>query len=263
MRAAARSEIMPHFRRLDTDAVRAKTGPCDLVTVADEAAETVISEGLRRLHPGAAVVGEEAASADRSLLERLVDADLAFTVDPIDGTSNFAAGVPMFGVMVSALVRGEVVGAVIHDPVCDDAMMALRGEGAWLERPDGDRVDLRVAPPVSPDAMTGNASWRHLPPTLRDRVALSLPRVLASWDYRCAAHEYRMLASGHCHFLLFNGLMPWDHLPGWLLHSEAGGYGAHFDGSPFRPGTLDGGLLYAPDRDSWLALREVLFGDAV
>ena len=110
--------------------------------------------------------------------------------------------------------------------------------------------------------MTGHASWRYLPQPLRDRVALNLPRVAGSWDYRCAAHEYRVLAAGHCHFLMFNRLMPWDHLPGWLLHREAGGYGAHFDGSAYLPADRGGGLLYAPDRESWNALRATLMDAA-
>ncbi len=76
----------------------------------------------------------------------LADADLAFVVDPVDGTANFAAGLPLFGVMAAVIVRGEMVAAAIHDPICDDTALALRGEGAWTEAPDGRRTDLRVAP---------------------------------------------------------------------------------------------------------------------
>ena len=261
LRAAARVEILPRFRKLEPSGIRTKTGPLDLVTIADEAAETLIEGGLSRLFPEALIVGEEAASRNPALLGRLAEADLAIVVDPIDGTSNFAAGVPLFGVMAAVIAGGEVVASVIHDPIPDDTAIAVRGEGAWSETADGARVDLRVAAPTSPAAMTGHASWRYLPAPLRDRVARNLPRVAGCWDYRCAAHEYRVLASGHCHFLIFNRLMPWDHLPGWLLHREAGGYAAHFDGSAYRPTDLDGGLLYAPDRKSWEALREVLMGE--
>lgn len=258
LRAAARAEIMPRFRRLAQDEIRAKNGPTDLVTVADERTERLITQGLERRFPGCVVIGEEAASVDPGLRRRLGDAPLAFVVDPIDGTSNFAAGVPLFGVMAAALVRGEVVAGVIHDPVCDDTAIAVKGEGAWLEGADGASLPMRVADPVRPALMSGNASWRHLPQPLRDRVALNLPKVQASWDYRCAAHEYRMLSAGQCHFLIFNGLMPWDHLAGWLMHQEAGGYCAHFDGTPYRPDDEEGGLLYAPDRDSWQALYDTL-----
>jgi fructose-1,6-bisphosphatase/inositol monophosphatase family enzyme len=260
LRAAARVEIMPRFRKLEVDSVRTKSGPHDLVTIADEAAETLITEGLSRLFPTALIVGEEAASRDPALVGKLAEADLAIVVDPIDGTSNYAAGVPLFGVMAAVISDGEVVASVIHDPVSDDTAVAVRGEGAWSETADGARISLRAAAPVDPSRMTGHASWRYLPDRLRDRVAMNLPRVAGSWDYRCAAHEYRVLAAGHCHFLIFNRLMPWDHLPGWLLHREAGGYSAHFDGSAYRPTDLEGGLLYAPDRESWEALREMLMG---
>jgi fructose-1,6-bisphosphatase/inositol monophosphatase family enzyme len=67
-----------------------------------------------------------------------------------------------------------------------------------------------------------------------------------------------MTAAGHCHFLVFNRLLPWDHAPGWLLHREAGGFAARFDRSPYNPALTDGGLICAPDRDSWEALRETL-----
>ena len=151
---------------------------------------------------------------------------------------------------------------MIHDPVVDDSSVAVRGEGAWSESPDGARVDLRVAAAVPPSRMQGAVSWRYLPRASRDLVLRNLPKVASSWDYRCAAHEYRALAGGHWHYLMFNRLMPWDHLPGWLLHREAGGWSARFDGSQYRPEQLDGGLICAPDRDSWHALRETLLGPA-
>ena len=262
VRAAARAEIMPRFRRLTPDLVRTKSGPTDFVTAADEAAEALITSGLERLFPGCVVVGEEAASADPSLLGRLADADLAFVVDPIDGTANYCAGLPLFGVMVAAIVRGEVAASVIHDPVVDDSSIAVRGEGAWSESPDGTRSDLRVAAPVPPAEMQGAMSWRYLDRPLREAVLRNMPRVASSWDYRCAAHEYRALAAGHWHYLMFNRLMPWDHLPGWLLHREAGGWSARFDGSEYRPGHSGGGLICAPDRDSWAALRATLLDGA-
>jgi fructose-1,6-bisphosphatase/inositol monophosphatase family enzyme len=262
LREAGRAEVMPRFRNLAPDGVRTKTDALDLVTEADGAAEAIITAGLLRRFPGAVVVGEEATAADASLLGRLGDADLAFVVDPVDGTMNFADGMPLFGVMAAVLVRGEVVAAAIHDPVGDDWVLALRGEGAWRDTPDGARQVLRVADPVPVAQMTGAASWRFLPPAQRATVCANLPRVAAVWGFRCAAHEYRLAASGRLHFLLFHRLYPWDHAPGWLLHREAGGFAARFDGSPYRATRVDGGLIVAPDRDSWLALREALLGGA-
>ncbi|CAH2599266.1 Inositol monophosphatase [Rhodovastum atsumiense] len=258
LRDAAAREVMPRFRRLPASGVRTKSGPLDLVTEADEAAERVITAGLQRAFPGCVVIGEEATAADPSLLERVGEAELAFVVDPVDGTANFAAGLPLFATMAAAIVRGEVVAAVIHDPVGDDSAFALRGEGAWIAAPDGRRQELRVATPAPVASMTGTTSWRFLPAELKATVCRNLPRIAASWDYRCAGHEYRLLASGQCHFLLFNRLMPWDHAPGWLLHQEAGGYSARFDGSPYRPALHGGGLICTPDAASWHALHTAL-----
>ena len=84
------------------------------------------------------------------------------------------------------------------------------------------------------------------------------PRFAGVVGYRCAAHEYRWAAGGHGHVLFYNRLMPWDHLPGWLLHREAGGHSARFDGSPYLPTHRDGGLICAPDHASWEAVRHAL-----
>jgi fructose-1,6-bisphosphatase/inositol monophosphatase family enzyme len=260
LREAARAEIMPRFRRLGAGAVRQKSGPLDLVTEADEAAERMIAAAIEQRFPGAAVVGEEATSADPSRLRLLADAALAFVVDPVDGTANFAAGLPLFGVMAAAVVRGEVVGAAIHDPVCDDTALALRGEGAWLEGSDGARTALHVAAPVPVAQMAGNVSWRFLEEPLRGVVCANMTRFGAAWDYRCAAHAYRMACAGHGHLLFYSRLMPWDHAPGWLLHQEAGGYSALLDGSAYTPMHTEGGLICVPDRASWEAAREALVG---
>lgn len=258
LRDVASREIMSRFGRLPANAVRTKSGPLDLVTVADEAAEAAITAGLEQQFPGAIVVGEEATSANPDLLGKLADADLAFVVDPIDGTANFAAGVPLFGVMAAAIAHGEVIAAAIHDPISDDTAAAMRGEGAWIEAADGTRRVLRVADSRPAEQMTGIVSWRFLPPQLRQTVCANLPRFASTWDYRCAAHAYRVLAQAHCHFVLFYRLMPWDHAPGWLLHREAGGYAARFDGTTYRPTETGGGLICAPDTTSFEAVRSAL-----
>ncbi len=262
VRAVARAEIMPRFRNLAPADIQVKSGPLDLVTVADEAAEARLTTGLQRLFPGCVVVGEEAASRNPALLEAIGDAELCFILDPIDGTANFCAGLPLFGTMVAAVRRGAVVGAIIHDPVGDDTATALLGQGAWLETAGGARTRLRVAGPAAAAAMSGSVSWRYMPEPRRSEVCARLPRVAGAWDYRCAAHQYRMLAAGHCHFVVFNRLLPWDHAPGWLLHREAGGYSAKLDGAPYSPAQSDGGLICAPDQASWADLRATLFADA-
>ncbi len=205
------------------------------------------------------VVGEEATAADPALLDRLAGAALAFVVDPVDGTSNFAAGLPLFGTMAAAVVNGDVVASVIHDPVVDSSSLAVRGEGAWEQAADGTRHDLHVAARGAGGADDGRRVLAVSAGGVAGGGAAESARLAQVYDFRCAAHEYRMLAAGHCHFLVFNRLMPWDHLPGWLLHREAGGYAARFDGSRIVPGIVDGGLICAPDRDGFEGLLEALF----
>jgi fructose-1,6-bisphosphatase/inositol monophosphatase family enzyme len=262
LRLATRQEILPRFRRLAAGAIRTKSGPLDLVTDADEAAERVITAGLEQMFPGCVVVGEEACAADPSVLDRLADAELAFVVDPVDGTANFAAGLPLFGCMAAAIRHGEVVAAWIHDPMGDDTAMALRGQGAWIETEAGHRTDLRVAAAVPVGRMVAAVSWGFMPEPLKSRVTSRLPRLAATMGLRCAAHEYRLAAGGHAHALVYNKMLPWDHAPGWLLHREAGGYAARFDGAPYSPLVHTGGLIVAPDRDCWGALHAALLAEA-
>ena len=262
LRDVARREIMPRFRRLAPSAVRAKSGPLDLVTEADEAAERAIASALATSFPDALVVGEEAAAADPAVLEALGGAARAIVVDPIDGTANYAAGLPLFGTMAALIENGVTVAAVIHDPVCGDSVMAVAGQGAWIDAPGRDRQRISVVSGAAVSAMSGKAAARHFG-AASGPLAVALLTTLGTWDHRCAAHEYRMAASGHCHFLLYSTTMPWDHVPGELIFREAGGFAARLDGAPYRAVDRTGGLLCAPDRASWRALRAALFADPV
>jgi fructose-1,6-bisphosphatase/inositol monophosphatase family enzyme len=259
---AAQAEIMPRFRTLNADQVRQKSSSFDLVTEADEVAEKAISKELTAAFPDSVIIGEEAASKNPDILASIADAELAFIIDPIDGTRNFVSGLPLFGSMIAATVRGEVVFGAIHDPVCEDTAFALRGEGAWVEGRYRKRSALRVADPVALSSMDAIVSTSFLPEPLRTTVNRNLARVGLTGSLRCAAHEYRLAAAGNCHLLLYNKLMPWDHAAGWLLHREAGGFSARFDGSDYKPTLQTGGLLYAPDKVSWQLAREALFAGA-
>ena len=259
--AAAQSEILPLFRRLDSTQIRRKTSAFDVVTHADEAAEAFITRNLLSAFPGAVVVGEEAVHRDPGLMDAIATAELAFIVDPIDGTKNFVSGLPLFGVMAAATSHGRVIAGAIHDPLRGDCAYALAGGGAWLEHADGSRMEMQVAAPVPVAQMEGIVGTTFLPEPLRTQVNSRLSRLSTTTCLRCSAHEYRTIAAGHCHILFYNKLMPWDHAAGWLMHQEAGGYSAHFDGTPYLPTHTSGGLIYAPDEASWRAVRAALLED--
>jgi fructose-1,6-bisphosphatase/inositol monophosphatase family enzyme len=255
------AEIMPRFRNLGDGAVQEKTSAADLVTEADVSAERVITDALLDRFDGAVVIGEEAVSENPALLDGWSRAEgPVFVVDPIDGTFNFASGVASFGVMLAVVEAGETVAGIIHDPVCKDWIMAEKGCGAILRRLDGRETALQVAEPAGAvNRMIGSASWQYMPEPERSTVARNQALCLGSVAYRCAAQEYRLLAGGHIHFALYNKLMPWDHLAGSLITSEAGGYIRRFDGSVYRPEHTDGGVLATTDIDSWNMVREALW----
>jgi len=259
MRRAAKQEILPRFRALGASDVAEKTEASDLVTVADTAAERVIKAGIAEILPEALFIGEEGVAADPDLLLKLKDADVAVVVDPIDGTFNFAHGISAFGVMAAVVANGETVAGLIYDPMGDDFMIAEKGGGAWLKRADGSSSKMSVAAPVPLEEMLGTASVAFMPQQNRVILLGNMAKVRYAASYRAAAVEYRAFASGGSHFFTYFKLMPWDHLPGVLIGQEAGGYIARYDGSPYLPSHLDGGLLGAPDRDSWMELKEKVF----
>ncbi|QQR41106.1 inositol monophosphatase family protein [Devosia rhizoryzae] len=259
LREAGNREIVPRFRNLEDADIDRKSHLYDLVTEADVGAERVITAALHDLYPDALIVGEEAYAADKSILSGLVQAELAFVIDPVDGTFNFAAGNGLFGSILAVVRRGETIGGLICDPLRGDVLIGERGAGARLVRASGQSSPIRAAAPTGLENMVSLVCWSYLQEPLRSRVAANLTRVRLSMCYGCSAYEYWMVASGHAHFSGADLTMPWDHLAGSLIHEEAGGYSAHLDGSPFRAGRIDAGILNAPDKASWEMLRREVF----
>ncbi len=254
IREVAAETIMPRFDNLAADDIREKA-PGDLVTIADIETEQALTPRLKQIFE-AEVIGEEATAKDPGLLDKLLGGEGDFwIVDPIDGTSNFAAGMPIFAVMVALLRRGEIAAAWIYEPVSGHMTVAERGGGAWREQ-----HRLSVARPTSPENMSGSVSLRYGNRQLVRRIAGRSNLVGSVFSFRCAGPEYLALASGRAHFALYHRLLPWDHAPGYLIHREAGGYGLRLDRSAFTPAVRDGGLLLTPDRESWESLHAVLIG---
>jgi len=256
---AAHNEIMPRFEKLAAHEVREKARG-ELVTIADEAVEAWLEPRFVDLLPGSRVLGEEAAAANPAIIVELADSDdPIWMIDPVDGTSNFVAGRPVFAVMVALVRHGEILGGWIYDPVNDRMAMAEHGGGATL---DGRKIRAATAP-AEDRALRGvilGGSFGS--PAVIERMRERRDRVDAVKSRRCAGAEYLSLAAGEMHFAVFTRLMPWDHAPGVIIHREAGGYGRHMDGAAYVPGRLEAGaLLMAPDESSWQRLHRILFAD--
>ncbi|MCG7599702.1 inositol monophosphatase [Halomonas sp. McH1-25] len=256
VRRAAKAEILPRFRNLDPESIQTKTSQEDLVTIADQRAEAFIQREVAERFPEATIIGEEATSADASILDRIAEAEMAVIIDPIDGTWNFARNLTQFGVILAVASRGETVFGLLYDPVMDDWIMAHRGQGAFYVRPDGTERQLKVSERENLAEMTGFTSLRLFPKELQYRLAATFPDFSRMMSIGCACHEYRTLASAFGEFSLIGALMPWDHAAGVLVHQEAGGYSALLDGRPYQPTIHQGRLLLANSRDTWEQLRE-------
>lgn len=257
VRRAARAEIMPRFRALAAGDIKTKSGPADLVTEADIAAEAMITRALNIAFPGALVVGEEATAADPSLLAQIEGAPLAFIIDPVDGTWNYAHGLALFGVILAVTQFGRPAFGLIYDPVGDDWAIADTQSDARLERASGISRKLHASTGKPLEALTGHIPLHLFKSEYIPKMAATLPRFLRTETLRCSAHEYRMIAQGHSDFLLTPQLSPWDHAAGALICERAGAHVEMLDGSPYTAARHEGHLLVAPDHVTWNRLKKV------
>ncbi|WP_329558795.1 inositol monophosphatase [Streptomyces uncialis] len=245
VRQAAAAEITPRFRQLAVDEIVQKTGPHDLVTIADQLAEKHLTGALTALLPGSVVVGEEAVHADPSTYGALAGDAPVWIVDPVDGTRQFVHGDPGFCTLVALARHGELLASWTYAPVLGEMAVAVRGGGAFL---DGTRLtagspapgtDLRVAM-SHPDYTT--------PDQKRALLGLDSEGVAAR-PCGSAGLEYLAIARGALDAIAFSWESAWDHAAGLLLVAEAGGTHATLDGTPF---TLPGGnaMPFSAGRDS-------------
>jgi len=256
IRSIAQVEVLPRFRQLARHEVREKS-PGDFVTVADEAMEAALAPKLAALMPGSLLVGEEDSARDITVMQRLASHQPVWVIDPVDGTANFAEGREEFAVMLALVEHDEVLAGWIYEPVADQMSYAVRGGGAFL---DG----KRLAKPATEIAYRGVlAVGMKGDPALAPRVQKRRDRVQPVKSVRCAGVEYMRLVQGELDFLMFIGVMPWDHAPGAAILQELGGHISYIDGKGYRPsGALQaGGILAARDRATWDEVYQRLLAD--
>ena len=252
VRAAARTCILPRFQRLGAADVSTKSGPSDLVTLADTEAEAQMTAALRTLLPGAVVVGEEAIAADPTLRAQIGGADLAIILDPVDGTWNFAKGLPLFGVILAAAAKGRPIFGVLYEPIMDDWIIATADGPATLVMADGTTRTLHTSDQTKPGTMVGYVPLGLMGRKHREGMMTVFPDFGRITSLRCACHEYRMVTLGHAEFAL-SGPTPhaWDHAAGALCVQRAGGVARMLDGSEYNAGITRGYVLSAASQAVW------------
>ncbi len=257
VREAARQRIMPRFRTLEASDISTKSGPADLVTLADTEAEAQISAAVRAGWPEAVVLGEESVAADPFLRAAMGTAETCVVIDPVDGTWNFAKGLAVFGVLVAVLRQGIPVWGLLYDPVMDDWIEAAPGAGAAFITATGAVRPLATSPEVLDDRLTGYLPLGLYGKDDRTRIVAEFPDFMRITSLRCALHEYRMVAQGHAEFCLSGPVPhPWDHAAGVLAVRAAGGVARFLDGADYDANRVEGVLLSAGSQVAWDSLAQ-------
>jgi myo-inositol-1(or 4)-monophosphatase len=200
-------------------------GDADLVTIADRSSETLIRGRLKDCWPEHDILGEEGGLVDTG-------SDYRWYVDPLDGTTNFAHGYPVFCVSMALEHRGQRIAGVVYDPTRDELFTATRGGGAYL---NGRRVRVSNIARLNESLVaTGFPSHkRHKNPNIFFYHHITL-RTHGVRRAGSAALDLCNVACGRFEgFWEFN-LNPWDTAAGVLMVEESGGSVTDFDGGEFK-----------------------------
>jgi myo-inositol-1(or 4)-monophosphatase len=225
VRGVAAREVMPRF--LNT--LQSRKGDGSVVTEADIAAQQALSPLLREL-VDCGFVGEEMTHGEQH--EAWSDgAQTLWCVDPIDGTSNFACGLPSFAISVALMRAGRPVLGVIYDPVADEAFQAEAGQGAWL---NATPLPLHRRQVPLRRAMAG-IEFKRLDRALAATLTAKAP-YCSQRNYGSSALEWCYAAAGRFDVYLHGGQKLWDYAAGWLIFQEAGGHCASLDHDEFWAG---------------------------
>lgn len=279
MRDVAEDIIRPRFRKLADGDISSKSGPNDLVTIADTESELAITPLLADIED-IPVVGEEAAETNPALTELLGTSAAAWTVDPVDGTWNFAHGKPSYAVMVGHVVDGDAHGGWILLPETGDMLHGQVGGPVTVTNPGNAgvstadaRAELGMEPAVEQvleiasvageaarplSELRGMGVMEYAPADLADGLKalaedvaeVTPPRMCAGWDYWD-------LVAGDLDFLLYFRALPWDHAPGAAIARAAGYVVRHLDGTDYRPDSPGRPFLVARAQE-WEAMAAVV-----
>lgn len=216
----------------------------DVVTKYDREAQTAIYETIQSAYPSHEFLGEEdvgaGSSASADALEAALvksESNILWICDPIDGTANFAVGLPISGVTLTVVYGGQAVAGVLYDPHRDEIFTAIRGHGGHVQLRNGDRRPLAVSSTSSAKSAIVNAGCPADPNafscSIRGVSALNSEtrgiRMMA-----CSALTLAWLAAGRLDAHFGYDLSSWDLAAGALLIQEAGGRVTDIDGSEYR-----------------------------
>ncbi len=214
------------LRRFRSGVVARAKGPADIVTVADEEAQSLIVRSLRRFFPAHGFLAEEGLDSAPGL------GGWRWIVDPLDGTKNFARGVPSFCVSLAAEREGQVELGVVYDPLQDEMFLGVRGHGAWL---NGQRIRVSGTQRLEDAFLTTGVPHRvrRFAGSVGRTFSRFAARSLGVRDRGAGALDLCYVACGRFDGYWEIDQSPWDVAAGGLIVEEAGGRMSDFRGGPF------------------------------
>jgi myo-inositol-1(or 4)-monophosphatase len=249
VKTIAQEEILPRFNHTEA---RLK-GDGSVVTDADLAVQQRLAVALMARYPDFGLLGEEMEEAQQQAVVA-GSAQGLWCLDPVDGTSNFAAGLPLFCISLGLIVGGQPAFGIVYDPIRDECFSAERGRGAWLNG-----IPLHCKPYNRPlrrclALVDFKRLGRNLATALIVRPPYSSQRYLGS-----GALEWAWLAAGRFQVYLHGGQKPWDFAAGALILAEAGGFSETLEGAPiFAPGLPSRSVVAAVDGELFEAWKAAL-----
>jgi myo-inositol-1(or 4)-monophosphatase len=214
-------------------------GPGDYVTQADRRSERIVREELLKARPTYGFLGEESEEIKGT------DGAHRWIVDPLDGTTNFLHGIPMFAVSIALERNGEIVAGVIYNPATDDLYTSEKGGGAFVN----DRR-LRVSARKNLSDSVVGCSVPHLGQGMHGRYLVQLRHVMGEVagirGFGAASLDLAYVAAGRLDGFWEEGLKSWDIAAGLILIREAGGFVSELSGGSdmFGSGTVAAGNEY-------------------
>lgn len=209
--------------------VASKQSAVDLVTEADLASQQLIVQALRGRFPDHAILAEETPGA-------LSEHGLTWVVDPLDGTTNFAHGYPVFSATLALLRDGAPELGVICDPLRSELHWAERGRGAWC---NGRRLAVSTVAELGRSLLATGFPYDRAanPDNNLAEFVYFMPKTRGVRRAGSAALDLAWLAAGRLDGFWERGLNPWDAAAGALMIEEAGGCVTTYAGQPWRPGS--------------------------
>ena len=188
-----------------------------LVTQADIAIQAAIQTELEQKYPEYAFFAEELSEQDMTAFFSTNHKGY-WCLDPLDGTSNFASGLPFFAISLALIIEGRTQFGIVYDPMRDECFTAVKGQGAFL---NGNPLKRNQLTPDTLQDCIAMIDLKRLPTELNVKL-VSHPVFRSQRSFGAAALEWCWLAAGRCHIYLHGKHMLWDYAAGLLIAEEAG-----------------------------------------